>query len=198
MLIQKLNSFRIILGSNSPRRQLLLRKLGLNFEVIARNIGEDYPPHLQKEKIAVFLCERKSQAFDDIFTDDKTILITADTIVWIDGKNIGKPKDAEEARQTLKTLSGKKHDVITGVCLRSARKSHIFHECTEVFFNSLHDDEIEYYVSHFKPFDKAGAYAIQEWIGYASIGKIIGSYQNVMGLPIQRVYKELLKFCEII
>ncbi len=198
MYIQKLNRFRFILGSKSPRRQFLLRELGLKVRVLTRKIEEDYPPELQREEIPVYLCEHKSQAFDDVLSDDRTILITADTIVWIDGKNIGKPQNAQEAKQILRLLSGKKHEVITGVCFRSKHKSHTFHVCSEVSFNPLRDAEMDYYVKHFKPFDKAGAYGIQEWIGYVGIEKINGSFYNVMGLPVQRVYNELLKFCEIV
>ena len=127
MYIQKLNRFHFILGSKSPRRQFLLRELGLKVRVLTRNINEDYPPELQREEIPVYLCERKSQAFNDVLTDDRTILITADTIVWIDGMNIGKPKNIEEAAKTLRLLSGKKHEVLTGVCFRSQQKFHTFH-----------------------------------------------------------------------
>lgn len=195
MYIQQLNHFRFILGSKSPRRQHLLRELGLKFHVLTRYINEDYPEELRREEIPLYLCEHKAKAFDDVLTDNHTVLITADTIVWIDNMNVGKPKDADEAVFILNQLSGKKHEVLTGVCLRSGTKTHSFHVCSEVYFNHLRPEEIEYYVRHFKPYDKAGAYGIQEWIGYIGIEKINGSFYNVMGLPVQQVYNELLKFC---
>lgn len=198
MYIQRLNQFRFILGSKSPRRQHLLRSLGLEFRVLTRKISEDYPAELKREEIPLYLCKHKSKAFEDVLTDDKTILITADTIVWVDNMNIGKPKNSEEAIDILRRLSGKKHEVLTGVCLRSKSKMHSFHVCSEVYFNQLREEEIEYYIRYYKPFDKAGGYGIQEWIGYVGIEKINGSFYNVMGLPVQRVYNELLAFCEII
>ena len=198
MYIQQLNRFRFILGSKSPRRQHLLRELGLKFHVLTRNIEEDYPPDLIREQIPLYLCERKSQAFDDVLTDDHTVLITADTIVWINNMNIGKPGNEQEAADILRLLSGKKHEVLTGVCLRSKSKSHAFHVCSEVFFNPLREAEIDYYIKHYKPYDKAGAYGIQEWIGYIGIERINGSFYNVMGLPVQRLYNELLSFCGVV
>lgn len=198
MYIQQLNQFRFILGSKSPRRQHLLRSLGLQFRVLTRQIPEDYPAGLQREEIPLFLCKFKSEAFDDVLTNDKTILITADTIVWVDNTNIGKPRSIDDAKNILLQLSGKKHEVLTGVCLRSKSKTHTFHVCSEVYFNPLREAEIDYYIRYYKPFDKAGAYGIQEWIGYVGIEKINGSFYNVMGLPVQRVYNELLTFCGII
>lgn len=197
MYIQKLNHFRLILGSKSPRRQYLMRELGLKFHVLTRQVDESYPPHLIREEIPLYLCEHKSRAYEDVLTDDHTVLITADTIVWINNSNVGKPKSEEDAISILKQLSGHKHEVLTGVCLRSKTKSHSFHVCSDVYFHSLREAEIEYYVKHYKPFDKAGAYGIQEWIGYIAIEKINGSFYNVMGLPIHRLYNELLSFCEI-
>lgn len=198
MYIQQLNDFRFILGSKSPRRQHLLRELGLKFHVLTREIDESYPKGLQREEIALYLCEHKSKAFNDILTDNKSVLITADTIVWLDGMNIGKPGDRQEAISILNKLSGRKHEVVTGVCLRSQSRIHSFHVCSEVYFQELRPVEIEYYVNHYKPFDKAGAYGIQEWIGYIGIEKINGSFYNVMGLPVQRVYNELISFCGIV
>ncbi len=198
MYIQQLNHFRFILGSKSPRRQHLLRELGLKFHVLTRNIEEYYPPALIREQIPLFLCEHKSKAFDDVLTDDQTVLITADTIVWINNMNIGKPANEQEAAEILRLLSGKRHEVLTGVCLRSKSKAHSFYVCSEVFFNPLRDAEIEYYIKHYKPYDKAGAYGIQEWIGYIGIERINGSFYNVMGLPVQRLYNELLSFCGVV
>lgn len=197
MHIQQLNRFRFILGSKSPRRQFLLRELGLKFSVLTRHIDESYPSGLRREQIPLFLCEHKAKAFDDMLTDDKTVLITADTIVWLNNMNVGKPRDMQQARATLKSLSGRKHEVLTGVCLRSKSRLYSFYVCSEVYFNQLRDAEIDHYITHYKPFDKAGAYGIQEWIGYVGIEKINGSFYNVMGLPIQRLYNELLVFCGI-
>lgn len=197
MYIKQLNRFRFILGSKSPRRQYLLRELGLKFHVLTRHIEETYPPDLIREEIPLYLCERKAQAFNDVLTDDNTVLITADTIVWVDNMNVGKPADENEAVAILKQLSGKKHEVLTGVCLRSRSESHSFYVCSEVYFSPLRESEIVYYIRNFKPYDKAGAYGIQEWIGYIGIEKINGSFYNVMGLPVQRLYNELLVFCNI-
>jgi len=198
MYIQKLNQFRLILGSKSPRRQYLMRELGLKFHVLTRQVDESYPPHLVREEIPMYLCEHKSKAYEDVLTDDNTVLITADTIVWINNTNVGKPKNNEEAIAILGILSGQKHEVITGVCLRSKSRLHSFHVCSDVYFHHLRDAEIKYYVKHYKPYDKAGAYGIQEWIGYVAIEKINGSFYNVMGLPIHRLYNELLGFCKVI
>jgi septum formation protein len=198
MYVHQLNKFRFILGSKSPRRQHLLRELGLKFHVLTRNIDESYPDNLKREEIALYLCEHKSMAFDDVLTDDHTIVITADTIVWVDNMNIGKPVDTKDAERILTRLSGKKHEVVTGVCLRSKNKSHSFHVCSEVYFHHLRPEEVDFYVKHFKPYDKAGAYGIQEWIGYIGIEKINGSFYNVMGLPVQRLYNELLSFCGLV
>ncbi|HHN48409.1 MAG TPA: septum formation protein Maf [Bacteroidales bacterium] len=198
MYIQQLNRFRFILGSKSPRRQHLLRKLGLKFHVLTRQIEEDYPMDLIREQIPLYLCERKSKAFNDVLTDDQTVLITADTIVWINNMNIGKPGNEQEAAEILSLLSGERHEVLTGVCLRSKSKAYSFYVCSEVFFNPLRDAEIDYYIKHYKPYDKAGAYGIQEWIGYIGIDRINGSFYNVMGLPVQRLYNELLSFCGVL
>lgn len=198
MYIQKLNQFRLILGSKSPRRQYLMRELGLKFHVLTRQVDESYPPHLVREEIPMYLCEHKSKAYEDVLTDDNTVLITADTIVWINNTNVGKPGNKEEAVAILSILSGQKHEVITGVCLRNKSRLHSFHVCSDVYFHHLRDAEIQYYVKHYKPYDKAGAYGIQEWIGYVAIEKINGSFYNVMGLPIHRLYNELLGFCKVI
>jgi septum formation protein len=196
MYIQQLNRNRFILGSRSPRRQYLLSELGLKFHVFTRHVEENYPPELLREEIPLYLCEKKSKALDDVLTAN-TIVITADTIVWIDNTNLGKPGDEAEAVQILKQLSGRKHEVLTGVCLRSTARTHSFYACSEVYFNPLRAAEIDYYVKHYKPYDKAGAYGIQEWIGYVGIEKINGSFYNVMGLPVQQLYNELLVFCGI-
>ncbi|OPZ98397.1 MAG: Septum formation protein Maf [Bacteroidetes bacterium ADurb.Bin408] len=195
MLIEKLNEYRIILASKSPRRQLLLREAGICFEVMESDTGEDFPDGLKSYKIPLYLSQKKADALNIDF-DEKTLLITADTIVWINGRVINKPTDRDEAISMLKTLSGRMHEVFTGVTLRSKYKSKTFYVKSKVYFRKLKTDEIVYYVDTFKPFDKAGAYGIQEWIGYIAIRKIEGSFYNVMGLPITRLYDELERFIQ--
>ena len=184
----------IILGSKSPRRKFLLEKLDIPFEVQSREVDEDYPDDIKGIDIALYLSEKKAEAFKkDLFSPD-TILITADTIVWLDGQVLGKPADAKEAFNTLRALSGRKHQVITGVCLSSSGKQKSFFVSTDVYFKELSDAEINYYIEYYKPYDKAGAYGIQEWIGYIGIERIEGSFYNVMGLPVKALYDELLIF----
>ncbi len=188
-----LNNYNIKLASASKRRRELLAALNINFtltEVI--DVDETYPMELKTEEIACFLAEKKSDAYT--LVDEKDILITADTIVVCDKKIIGKPANYVNASGMLKFLSGKTHKVITGVCLKSISKKSTFSSVTEVSFCELSDEEIEYYVKNYKPFDKAGAYGIQEWIGHVAVKEIKGSYFNVVGLPIQKLYRELLKF----
>ena len=186
-------SKNIILASKSPRRQNLLKELGFDFEIKTKEIEEIYPPELKRENVALFLSELKASAFvDDLKEND--LIITSDTIVCLGNEIIGKPKGREDAIEMLGKLSGNKHEVITAVTLLSKEKQHTFHEETEVYFKPLTTPEIEYYVDNYQPFDKAGSYGIQEWIGYIGIEKIIGSYFNVMGLPVKRVYEELIKF----
>jgi len=186
-------SKNIILASKSPRRQNLLKELGFDFEIKTKEIEEVYPPELQRENVALFLSELKATAFiDDLKEND--LIITSDTIVCLGDEIIGKPKGREDAIKMLGKISGNKHEVITAVTLLSKEKKHTFYEETAVYFKSLTFQEIEYYVDNYQPFDKAGSYGIQEWIGYIGIEKIIGSYFNVMGLPVKRVYEELIKF----
>ncbi len=187
--------FNFILASASPRRRELLSGLGLKFETVSMNIDESYPENLSAEEIPIFVCKEKAKAFPAEKIGKDTIVITADTIVWINGIVLGKPADAKEARQMLRILSGNKHEVITGVCLRSINQTTTFFINSGVWFKELKEDEIQYYIENFKPFDKAGAYGIQEWIGYIGIHRIEGSYFNVMGLPIQKLYTELIEFC---
>ena len=184
----------IILGSKSPRRRFLLEKLDIPFEVQSREVNEDYPDDINGREIALYLSKKKAEAFNkELFSPD-TILITADTIVWLDDKVLGKPADAREAFDTLRVLSGRKHQVITGVCLRSSEKQKSFFASTDVYFKDLSDAEINYYIEYYKPYDKAGAYGIQEWIGHIGIERIEGSFYNVMGLPVKALYDELLIF----
>jgi len=188
------NDYTIILASKSPRRQYLLNELGIDFKIIADSeTDESYPPGLSKEEIPVYLAEKKAKhALTNI--PDKTLLITADTIVWLKGKVINKPAGYTPAIKMLEELSGEVHEVLTGVCLSTNMKRHSFYTSTLVYFASLSKEEIKYYVEQYHPYDKAGAYGIQEWIGYIGIERIEGSYFNVMGLPVQELYREMIKF----
>jgi len=189
-----LRHYNLLLGSKSPRRQALLKALGLHYSLVDIDVEEVYPAHLQGADIARFLSELKADAFDTTQLPPDSILVTADTIVWLDGKYIGKPAGKNEALDMLKQLSGKQHSVYSGICLKSAAQKVIFHAHTLVNFRELSQDEIEFYVSHHKPFDKAGSYGIQDWIGYIGITGIEGCYYNVMGFPVQMFYEELTKF----
>lgn len=191
--MNELNKNKIILASKSPRRQYLLKELGLNFEVHTKEVDESFPESLQAQEIPLYLCKKKADAFEEELSDN-TIVITADTVVWIDGQVLNKPENYEDAARMLKLLSGKKHQVFTGVCLKSKHKTKSFYAQTDVYFKVLSEKEIDYYISNFNPYDKAGAYGAQEWIGYIAVEKIEGTYFNVMGLPVREVYEELLKF----
>ncbi len=193
MAIGELNKYRIILASGSPRRQELLRELGLTFEVVVRDWPEEYPEHLRGEKIALYLAMEKARTFL-LEIKENEIVITADTIVWCDNKVLDKPVDKEDAMRIIRKISGNTHQVITGVSLLSAAKQTSFCSLTKVTFSELSEEEIEYYVDKCRPYDKAGAYGIQEWIGVAACSYIEGSYFNVMGLPAEQVYHELQKF----
>lgn len=186
--------FKIILASQSPRRQFLLNEIGIDFEVLVKSVDESYPALLEAENIAVYLSELKANAFNFNELPGDALLITADTIVWLNGESIGKPDSLDEAKLMLRKLSGQKHLVSTGVCFRTSKHAHSFYVNTDVWFKNLEDNEIEYYVETYKPLDKAGAYGIQEWIGYIGVEKIDGSFFNVMGFPVQQVYEELMKF----
>ena len=185
--------YNFILASKSPRRKQLLYSLGIEFQVKTKEVEENYPENLTKEEIPVFLAELKAQPFlSDLKESD--LLITADTIVWIHGQVLGKPQNETEAKYMLQKLSGNKHQVISGVCLTSSVKQKSFYAISEVQFKRLTISEIEYYISESNPFDKAGGYGIQEWIGVIGITHIEGSFYNVMGLPIQKLYEEIQKF----
>lgn len=192
-LLQNLENYNIILASQSPRRQELLRGLNLKFEVKVIDVEEDFPAEIVGVDIPMYLAEKKANAYNDIM-DDNTMIITADTIVWHEGKVLGKPVDVADARRMLRTLSGKTHQVITGVCISTLKRCKIFHVISDVRFAKLTDSEIEYYLENFRPYDKAGSYGVQEWIGYVGVEHINGSYFNVMGLPIQRLYTELKRW----
>ena len=188
----KLN-YHIILASNSPRRRELLSGLGLDYEVrTLPGIDESYPDTLSGEEIPVYISSQKASAYLDTLKENE-LLITADTIVWLDGKALGKPQDADEARCMLRNMSGKTHNVYTGVTITTKNVQNSFVACSNVTFATLTDEEIEYYITKYKPMDKAGAYGAQEWIGYIGMENIEGSYFNVMGLPVQRLYNELKK-----
>lgn len=195
MLMLKNFNYKIILASQSPRRQQLLKDLGLDFKVMIKEVEEDFPGSFARERIPLHLCEKKADAYVDDLKDGQ-LLITADTIVWVDNQVLNKPQDHADAVRMLKMLSGRMHEVITAVCLRTTARSHSFYVVTDVYFKHLTDEEIEYYVANYKPFDKAGAYGVQEWIGYIAIDRINGSYFNVMGLPLKELYEELQKMAE--
>jgi septum formation protein len=194
MIPKRLSGHRLILASQSPRRQYLLKELGLDFEIVETGVKEVYPVGLTPVEIATYLAELKAKSFDESRLDPKAILITADTIVSLDTEILGKPSGYSEAVAMLQKLSGRKHDVITAVCLTSRKKKHLFHVLSSVYFKELSLEEVEYYIDNFQPFDKAGSYGIQEWIGYIGIDRIEGSFFNVMGLPVKELYEELLKF----
>ena len=193
MFIPNINDYKIILASQSPRRHYLLKEIGLEFEIKSKGpIDESYPEGLTEDEIPLYIAQKKAEVFDDLI--EKEILITADTIVWFDGKVLQKPKDQEDAINILNQLSGNSHQVFTGVCIKSNKKEFVFTARTDVYFKKLTYPEIDYYINHFQPMDKAGAYGIQEWIGYIGVEKINGSFFNVMGLPIQKLYTELDNF----
>ena len=180
--------YNIILGSQSPRRQELLHGLDVNFTVnVIAGLEENYPATLQGEDIPMFLAQQKAEAYLNSLTP-KDMLITADTIVWLDGIVYGKPKDEADAKKMLRALSGKTHDVITGVCVTTTERQETFAAVSKVTFASFSDDEINYYIEKYRPMDKAGSYGVQEWIGYIGVEHIDGSFYNVMGLPVQRLY----------
>lgn len=193
-MLENLSKYKIILGSNSPRRKELLSGLDIKFNVkVIPGLEENYPETLDPQEIPVFLSKQKAEAYLSSL-DDTMLLITADTIVWNGNAVIGKPKNRAEAIQMLRSLSGHEHHVVTGVCLTTTKKQLTFSVISSVRFASLNDEEIIYYVDKYKPSDKAGAYGIQEWIGYVGVESISGSFYNVMGLPVQRLYQELKTF----
>jgi septum formation protein len=194
--LEKLGQFHVILGSQSPRRQYLLKELGVKYDVKLKQMAEEnYPDNLVKKEIPLYLANQKAAAFDDEM-DARTLVITADTIVWLDNEVIHKPKNNTEAYEILRKLSGKVHQVYTGVCLRTLNQKTAFSSQTDVYFKELTDKEIWYYIDKYEPFDKAGAYGIQEWLGYIGVEKIEGSFFNVMGLPVQKLYVEIQKLID--
>ena len=192
-MLNKLDKYTIILGSNSSRRKKILEKMNIKVEVRASNIDESITSDINIIEIPVFLAQKKSNSLSKDLKE-KEILITADTVVIYKDKIITKPKNSLDAKKILEKLSNNTHQVITGVCIRSQNKEHTFSNITEVTFNNLNDNDIDYYIKQFNPYDKAGSYGIQEWIGLIGVKKIKGSYTNVVGLPSSQVYQELNKF----
>ena len=189
-----LKNYKVILASKSPRRQQLLMGMDIDFEVMVKDVDESFPDSMKGKDIALMLSERKAMAFDADELPENYLLITADTIVLVDEHVLNKPSDSNEAIDMLKTLSGREHNVVTAVTLRTNNLLHSFYELSAVSFGELSDEEISWYVTHYKPMDKAGAYGIQEWIGYVAIESVQGSFFNVMGLPTHRLFLELKKF----
>lgn len=191
MLKENLKDYNVILASKSPRRQQFFKDLNIDYSIQLKEIEEIYPKELKKSEITNFLADLKSKAFLNL--SEKDLLITSDTIVWLDNRALGKPKNEEDAYQMLRALSGKKHEVITSISIKNTEFQKIVNDITTVTFKELTDEEIYYYIKNYKPFDKAGAYGIQEWIGFIAIQNIEGSYFNVVGLPVHKLYKELMK-----
>lgn len=193
-MLTNLKKYNIILASKSPRRQELLKGIGVEFSILTKDVDESYSRNISVFDVAPFLSLKKAKAFEESELPKNYLVITADTIVVVDDKILGKPVDAEDATNMLRLISGKKHSVITGVTIRTAEKIKTFSVTSKVSFDVLDEDEIEYYVSEYKPFDKAGSYGIQEWIGYIGVKNVEGSYFNVMGLPTYKLYQMLKCF----
>lgn len=190
MLKEKLKKYTLILASGSPRRQQFFKDLDLDFEIRLKEIEEIYPPELKAVEITDYLAKLKANAFEgDLKTNE--ILVTSDTIVWHENKALGKPKNAQEAFEMIKSMSNKTHEVITSVCFKTNSATVLLNDITKVTFNELSDEAVLYYIENYKPYDKAGAYGIQEWFGFMAVAKVEGSYTNVMGLPTAKVYKYL-------
>lgn len=194
MMLENLKKYNIVLASKSPRRQELMKGIGLEFSVITKDVDESYPSNMSVYDVAPFLSLKKAKAFNDEELPENYMVITADTVVIVDDMILGKPKDEADARGMLDRISGKKHSVITGVTIRTSDKVKTFSVVSKVSFETLDQEEIEFYVNNFRPYDKAGAYGIQEWIGYIGVNHVEGSYFNVMGLPTQKLYKMLKTF----
>ena len=193
MLKEKLNKINIILASGSPRRQQFFKEMDLHYTIRLKEIEEIYPEHLQAEEITNFLAELKANTFENELKEND-VLVTSDTIVWLNGKALGKPKDYEDAFEMLQQLANQTHEVITSVCLKSIDKTEVFHCVTKVTFANLSDEAIKYYLDNYQPFDKAGSYGIQDWIGLIGISKIEGSYTNVVGLPTEMLFQKLMNY----
>jgi septum formation protein len=197
MMKNDIAPYKLLLASKSPRRHYLLKELGFSFRVVNIDTDESYPEELQAEEIAIYLCQKKSEDVAQETLEANEILITADTIVWLENECIGKPVDEEDAKNILRKLSGKTHQVYTGICLKSHSAQTTFYSKTDVTFRELKNEEIEHYIEKFRPMDKAGAYGVQDWIGYIGVTGINGCYYNVMGFPVSMFYEELMKFLNI-
>ncbi|MAP81289.1 MAG: septum formation protein Maf [Aequorivita sp.] len=194
MLKEKLKNYNIILASGSPRRQTFFKELNLDYRIEVKTVVETYNPNLKRSEITDYLSQLKASVFTNL--NENELLITSDTIVWHNEKALGKPQNFDDAKQMLQELSGKKHEVITSVCFTSKQFQKTVYDVTQVWFKHLTNEEIEFYINTYKPFDKAGSYGIQEWIGYIGIEKIEGCYFNVMGLPTRLVYKTLTEIAD--
>jgi septum formation protein len=186
----------IILASKSPRRQELIKGLELKYKVFTYEVDESFDPVLKRNEIPEYLAKKKALAYEQIINQDE-VLITADTVVWVNDKVLNKPENESEALEMLQTICGNKHEVYTGVCIRTNNQIHVFSEKTEVFCNAMNTEDLLYYIRNYHPFDKAGSYGIQDWFGYSAVEKINGCFYNVMGLPVNRLKKELRKMALI-
>jgi len=193
-MLENLKKYSIVLASKSPRRQELLKGIGVDFSVLTKEIDENYPARLPLVDVAPFLSLKKAKAFEDVELPDNYMVITADTVVVVENEILGKPKDRDDAVRMMNLLSGKVHKVVTGVTVHTKEKTKTFSVISKVTFEALDNQEISYYIDNFKPYDKAGAYGVQEWIGYIGVSNVEGSYYNVMGLPTQKLYKVLKEF----
>ena len=193
-MLDNLKKYNIVLASKSPRRQELLKGIGVDFTILTKEVDESYPSRLPAIDVAPFLSLKKAKAFEDAELPENYMVITADTIVIVENEILGKPKDRDDAVRMIRLLSGKAHKVVTGVTVHTKEKTKTFSVTSKVAFESLDNHEISYYIDNFKPYDKAGAYGVQEWIGYIGVSNVEGSYYNVMGLPTQRLYKVLKEF----
>ena len=193
-MLDNLKKYNIVLASKSPRRQELLKGIGIDFSIQTKEVDESYPHRLPVIDVAPFLSLKKAKAFEDAELPDNYMVITADTVVIVDNEILGKPKDHDDAVRMMELLSGKVHKVVTGVTVHTKDKTKTFSVVSKVTFEKLDNQEVEYYIDNFKPYDKAGAYGVQEWIGYIGVSNVEGSYYNVMGLPTQKLYKVLKDF----
>ncbi len=194
MMLENLNKYNIVLASKSPRRQELMKGINIDFSVMTKEVDESFPSNISVYDVAPYLSVKKARSFEESELPENYMIITADTVVVVEDRILGKPKDENEAREMLLAISGKKHSVVTGVTVRTKDKSKTFSVLSKVLFEFLDNEEIEYYINNYKPYDKAGAYGIQEWIGYIGVSHVEGSYFNVMGLPTQKLYKILKAF----
>lgn len=193
-MLDNLKKYNIVLASKSPRRQELLKGIGVDFTILTKEVDENYPQRLPAIDVAPFLSLKKAKAFEDAELPDNYMVITADTVVIVENEILGKPKDRDDAVRMMNLLSGKVHKVVTGVTVHTKEKTKTFSVISKVTFEALDNQEVNYYIDNFKPYDKAGAYGVQEWIGYIGVSNVEGSYYNVMGLPTQKLYKVLKEF----